>query len=122
MRIQLALRAIFLMNLVMVLSTSASASSQPLRYAEDRAPAIINPIFATSMSEARINELIFEGLFTDDQELRVQPQLAKRFVLAQDKLSMTIYLREDVKWHDGHAFTSEDVRFTIDAMRNEKKN
>ena len=117
---KLTQRTLFLFSLLMMLPKTTSANSQPLRYAEDRAPAIINPIFATSMSEARINELIFEGLFSDDQELRVQPQLAQRFVLAQDKLSMVIHLRKDVKWHDGYDFTSEDVRFTIEAMRNEK--
>jgi peptide/nickel transport system substrate-binding protein len=116
----LILSTLIVTHLFVMLPADASAATKPLRYAEDRAPAIINPIFATSMSEARMNELVFEGLFTDDQELRVQPQLAQRFVLAQDKLSMVIHLRQNVKWHDGRDFTSEDVQFTINTMRNEK--
>jgi peptide/nickel transport system substrate-binding protein len=100
------------------LTLSAAAMAAPLRYAEDRAPAIVNPIFATSMSEARLNELVFEGLFTDDQELRSAPDLAESWELAPDKKSMVIELRHDVKWHDGAGFTAKDVVFTIDAMKN----
>ena len=42
-----------------------SGYSAPLRYGETRAPGIIHPVYATTMSEARINELIFEGLFAE---------------------------------------------------------
>lgn len=96
---------------------SAAASAAPLRYAEDRAPAIVNPIFATTMAEARLNELVFESLFTDDHELRSQPELAESFLLAADRRSMTIDLRRDVMWHDGAAFTAADVVFTVQAMK-----
>ena len=46
--------------------------SKPLD-AEDRGPAIINPLFATTMSEARVNELVFEGLYADDLDLAPRP-------------------------------------------------
>ncbi len=94
------------------------ATAAPLRYAEDRAPSIVHPIYATSMSEARLNELVFDGLFTDDHELKSQPDLAHSFSLAADRKSMTIDLATDVKWHDGVAFTAKDVVFTVDAMKN----
>lgn len=101
-----------------LLGLSAAAMAAPLRYAEDRAPAVVNPVFATTMGEARLNELLFEGLFSDDQELRSRPDLAESWTLAPDKGSMAIELRRDVTWHDGTAFTSRDVVFTIDAMKN----
>ncbi len=96
----------------------ATALAAPLRYAEDRAPAIVNPLFTTRMSEARLNELVFEGLFSDDQDLQSTPRLASSFSVATDQLSMTIDLRDDVKWHDGVPFTAADVVFTIEAMKN----
>jgi peptide/nickel transport system substrate-binding protein len=89
----------------------------PMRYAEDRAPAIVNPVFATTMSEARIDELIFEGLFSDDQELKSAPRLAENVTLAADKKSGIVNLRPNITWHDGQAFTADDVVFTIDAMK-----
>lgn len=89
----------------------------PLRYAEDQAPAIVNPLFTTSMSEARINELLFESLYTDDKELRTVPQLARSAQIGLDRTSMRIELRTDVKWHDGRQFTADDVVFTIKALQ-----
>lgn len=100
------------------LGLSATAwAGGTLRYAEDRAPGIVNPLFATTMSEARINELLFDGLFTDDPELRSTPRLATGMVLADDKRSMVVELRSDVRWHDGEAFDADDVVFTIRAMK-----
>jgi peptide/nickel transport system substrate-binding protein len=95
------------------------AIASPLRYAEDRAPAIVNPLFTTTMAEARLNEMVFDGLFADDQELRSTPRLARSHSLADDKMSMTIELRTDVRWHDSAPFTAADVVFTIAAMKAE---
>lgn len=94
----------------------APAWAAPLRYAEDRAPAIVHPLFTTTMSEARINELLFEGLFADDQELRATPRLAESFVLAEDRMSMRVTLAAGRTWHDGKPVTAGDVVFTIQAM------
>ena len=93
------------------------AAGSALRYAEDQAPGIVNPIFTTSMAEARLNELIFEGLYTDNQELMSVPDLALSHEISADRQEMTIFLRQDVRWHDGEPFTSEDVVFTIEAMQ-----
>ena len=104
--------------LPLVLVATAGALGGPLRYAEDRSPAIVNPVFATTMSEARLNELVFDGLFTDDPELRTKPNLAQTWTLAPDKKALTIELRTDRTWHDGTPFTARDVVFTIQAMKN----
>ena len=101
----------------LALSAAAFAAS-PMRYAEDRAPGIVHPAYASTMSDARMDELVFEGLFTDDQELRSTPCLAASFTLADDKKSMELELRTDVKWHDGSPFVAKDVVFTIHAMKN----
>lgn len=96
---------------------ATSAWGGPLRYAEDRAPGIVNPLFTTTMSEARINELLFEGLFADDFELRSTGRLAESFTVAEDLRSMTIRLRRDVVWHDGDGFDAQDVVFSINAYK-----
>lgn len=101
----------------LALASLAGVGAMPFRYAEDQAPAIVNPLFTTSMSETRVNELLFEGLFTDDKELRTVPQLAESAELATDRLSMRIRLRDDVTWHDGRQFTASDVIFTVKALQ-----
>ena len=103
--------------LLALLLVSTAAIATPLRYAEDRAPAIVNPLFTTTMSEARVNELVFDGLFTDDRQLRSAPQLVADYEVAEDRLSMRLDLRRDVRWHDGEPLAAADVVFTIEAMR-----
>lgn len=105
------------MGLASAATTAANAG--PFRYAEDRAPGIVNPVFATTMSEARLNELVFEGLYTDSTELASVPLLAEDASVAPNKTAMRIRLRSGVKWHDGTPFTAQDVVFTIDAMKDE---
>lgn len=45
------------------------------------------------------------------------PWQAVSFENAADYMSATIVLREGVEWADGEAFTSEDVKFTLEAIR-----
>ncbi|MCB9794924.1 MAG: ABC transporter substrate-binding protein [Alphaproteobacteria bacterium] len=88
-----------------------------LRYAEDQAPAIVNPLFSTTMAEARVNELLFDSLWADDQELAAAPSLAVAGTPSEDMLQFTVTLREDVRWSDGTAFTASDVAFTVQALK-----
>lgn len=101
--------------LLLLLPLAAEAGN--FRYAEDAAPAIVHPLYGASMAEARANELVFEGLYTDDVELATTPALAMSTELAPDKLSAVVTLRPDVSWHDGQPFTAADVVFTIKAMQ-----
>ena len=41
----------------------------------------------------------------------VQPNLAERWEVSEDGTTITYYLREGLKWSDGHPFTAEDVLF-----------
>ena len=104
--------------LIAAVALSLTARASAFRYAEDQAPAIVNPLFTTSMSEARLHELVFEGLFTDDEDLATIPLLAASSTLSDDHREMVIQLRSDVKWHDGKPLTAADVVFTIEAMKN----
>ncbi|MCP4810427.1 MAG: ABC transporter substrate-binding protein [Proteobacteria bacterium] len=103
--------------LTTLLVGTALASS--LRYAEDQAPGIVNPLFSTTMSEARVNELLFDSLYTDDQDLAATPNLVAMSELSDDMMSMTLRLRDDVVWHDGQPLIADDVVFTIAAMRDD---
>jgi peptide/nickel transport system substrate-binding protein len=103
-------------SLLCLLLLTATASAAAFRYAEDQAPAIVNPLFTTTMSEARMNELVFEGLYTDDRDLATTPLLAESSEVNAEHTQMTVHLRQDVTWHDGQPFTAADVVFTIQAM------
>ncbi len=65
-----------------------------------------------------INLLIFDGLTAHDKDGKVVPGLAKSWEYDDASRTYTFALNEGVKWHDGEAFTAEDVKFTIEAIMN----
>lgn len=56
---------------------------------------------------------IFESLLTYDFKLAPQPSLAESWTISPDGRKYTFNLRRNVRWHDGKAFTADDVVFTF---------
>lgn len=44
------------------------------------------------------------------------PDLAESYEFDEGTLTYTFHLRDGVTWHDGTAFTAQDVAFTLDAL------
>ena len=75
----------------------------------------INPI----MNEhCEIKHLLFDSLVKRDGDGNLVASLAESWVYDETSMTYTFTLRDDVKWHDGEAFTAEDVKFTIEAIMN----
>ncbi|MGL5346062.1 MAG: ABC transporter substrate-binding protein [Peptostreptococcaceae bacterium] len=79
-------------------------------------PKTLNPIVNNDKSVGYIMNLIYDGLFTIDQNYNVVPQLVEEYGIAQNGMSVDIKLK-DAKWHDGTSVTSNDVKFTIDLIQ-----
>lgn len=71
---------------------------------------------------AEIHKLIFSGLTKHDENAKVVPALAKSWEYDSANMIYTFKLRDDVKWHDKKPFTAEDVKFTIEAIKNPDNN
>jgi peptide/nickel transport system substrate-binding protein len=62
-------------------------------------------------------ELVFDRLINTDASLTpTEGLLAKSYNVSKDGKTITLNLRDDVKWHDGMPFTAEDVKFTIELL------
>jgi peptide/nickel transport system substrate-binding protein len=64
-----------------------------------------------------VSAKVTEGLLAYDFDLKPLPQLAIAWAVADDARTFTFRLRPGVKWHDGVAFTSADVAFSIRLLR-----
>jgi len=62
---------------------------------------------------------IYEGLLRYSTDLEPMPQLAESWEVSDDGRTYTFHLREGVTWHDGEAFTAEDVVFSADVFHRE---
>src|SRR5215510_5829205 len=68
----------------------------------------------------RMVGLIYETLVTVDQDLKVGPGLAESWKFSDDGLKLTMNLRKGVKFHNGDAFTSADVKYSLNRILDEK--
>ena len=88
------------------------AGQNMLRYGTTGYTAI-NPAL---YEHGEINLLLFDGLTAHDKDNKIIPALAERWEYDQSTNTYTFYLRSGVTWHDGQAFTAEDVKFTLEAI------
>ena len=61
-----------------------------------------------------VNEMLF---YTNLNTGELIPWQGESYELAADYLSATIKLRAGVEWSDGQPFTAEDVKFTLETLR-----
>ncbi len=57
--------------------------------------------------------MMFDGLVEKDEK-GIIPWLAESWDVSEDGMEYTFHLRENVRWHDGAAFTADDVKFTFE--------
>ena len=77
----------------------------------------LNPIVSNNKNVKEISRLIFDSLISINSDYSLDYGLATE-IAKSDNLTYIIKLRENVKWHDGTEFTSQDVKFTIDIIKN----
>lgn len=106
--------ALLLLALLVSLAVPATAQETTTLYYGSADYTRINP----AMDEhGEINALLFDGLTAHDGDNCVVPRLAHSWDYDEATFTYTFYLEENVTWHDGEPFTAEDVKFTIDAIR-----
>lgn len=70
------------------------------------------PLLASDSASHSISGMIFNGLVKYDRNIQVTGDLAESWEISKNGLVITFHLRKNVRWHDGHPFTAEDVLYT----------
>src|SRR6266446_3358868 len=89
----------------------------PLKLLFWQAPTLLNPHFAVGAKDQHGSRIFYEPLAAWDPDGNLVPILAEEIPdienggLSRDGMSVTWKLKNDVKWHDGQAFTADDVVF-----------
>ena len=76
---------------------------------------VLNPALRASTGVYNISGKIVEPLIARRYD-GYEPVLATDWSSSEDGLTITVNLREDVRWHDGQPFTCDDVSFTAMEM------
>lgn len=77
----------------------------------------INPILSKNRDVQYIDKLIFEPLLDITNDFKIENGLAEEFSKINDT-TYIVKLKDDVYFHDGEKFTSDDVIFTINSLKN----
>lgn len=128
---------LYLMMIIMLISGCSSKSlpipqkneikpGGQLVYGSLQEPNTLNPLLSDLLATAEVSSLIFSGLLVTNDKGEWLPDLALEVPtlqnggVSQDGLTVRYKLRPGVTWHDGKAFTAEDVKFTWQTIMNPK--
>ena len=89
---------------------------QPAQFAniENWNPYVSSITHQRDAMQFTVNEKLFYTNLTTGE---IIPWQGESYELAPDFLSATIKLREGVEWSDGQPFSADDVKFTLEALR-----
>jgi peptide/nickel transport system substrate-binding protein len=80
----------------------------------------LNPQEQTTSLPINMCELIYDPLFYQTPDAKLEPRLATKYELSQDGLTYTIHLRKGVKFSDGTPFDTKVMKQTFDRVLNPK--
>jgi peptide/nickel transport system substrate-binding protein len=78
-------------------------------------PISLDPRIGTEAQSEHLHGLIYDSLVAHDERMTIIPDLAEKWE-TPDPQTYVFHLRHGVKFHDGRAFTSADVKFTFDSI------
>lgn len=71
---------------------------------------------ASDSAAERMKNLMFNSLVKKNENFEYVGELAKEIKTSEDGMTITFTLQEGVKFHNGNAFTSADVKYTFDEL------
>jgi peptide/nickel transport system substrate-binding protein len=87
-------------------------------------PTVFNPLMPHIEVDQGVHWNLFSPLWGVDEQGNFFPQLAAEVPsvanggISEDGRSWRIKLRPGVTWHDGHPFSADDVKFTLELLNN----
>ena len=108
-----------LLLVIVILVTLSDCGTKPdtgtLTMIIESSPSNLDPRVGLDSQSERIDSLLFDDLLERDDHFNVQPGLAERWD-NPDPLTYIFHLHHGVKFHDGRALTSRDVKWTFDSI------
>ncbi len=77
----------------------------------------LDPILTARQSVRDALMTVYEPLFDIDESFTAIPVLAQSYAFNENATVMTLKIKEGVLWHNGQVFTSEDVIYTVNRIK-----
>jgi len=95
---------------------TAEGKTGPFVVVLESPPRTLDQLRGNDASSERIRQLIYNSLVRKNAKFDYEGDLATDIKRADDGLSYTFTLRDGVKFHNGKAFTSADVKHTLETL------
>lgn len=124
-KVSLALAILLVLNMILVVPAFAQdtdftcpTEGGTFIAASDGDPRTLSGLYANDGNSLLSVTYLAEPLILGGENWgdSIEPLLAESWDVSEDGLEYTFHLRQGVTWHDGEAFTSEDVLFTYNAV------
>lgn len=110
--------AFLLFNLNAAHSVIIPTNGGELREGIVGSPRFVNPVLAITRADQDMVALVFDGLMTVNEAGELVPEIAESVTVSSDALVYNVVLKQDIRFHDGHTLTADDVMFTIELIQN----
>jgi len=100
---------------LLLLSCAHPPEADTLVMIIESSPTNLDPRVGLDAQSERIDGLLFDNLLARDEHLSVQPGLAERWEISDPK-TYIFHLHSGVKFSDGRALTSRDVKWSFDSL------
>ncbi|WP_096516827.1 ABC transporter substrate-binding protein [Clostridium perfringens] len=74
------------------------------------------PIYSSTTFDGWVNNLIFDGLITNNEKGEPIPNVAESYEVSEDGKTYTFKLNKDIKFTNGQELTAKDVAFTFTSI------
>lgn len=101
----------------LVLSMVSLAAAQTLIVAQGADPVTLDPQGQNDQPSARVRIQIYETLVGFDKDINIVPLLGESWEFVTPT-QLEFKLRQGVKFHNGDEFTAEDVKYSIERVKN----
>lgn len=95
---------VLLLLLIACSSKEEDQSKTVFRYNEAANISSLDPAFARDLANIWACNQLFSGLVRLDEQLNVEPSIARKWTISEDGLTYTFILRKDVFFHDDQSF------------------
>ncbi len=113
----LGLSALMVAGLLAAAAAQGTKGAVVLRAGLDADPPNMDPHRSTAAVDRQVYQNLFDKLVDTDENLNIVPMLATSWAVSPDGKTVTLKLRQGVKFHDGTPFNAEAVKYNFDRMQ-----
>ncbi|MES2802144.1 MAG: ABC transporter substrate-binding protein [Bdellovibrionota bacterium] len=100
---------------------AAALKGGTFNYNFDAEPESLHPIMSGDTYEQYFSEYVHDSLCINDPNTwEYKPRLAEKWDISKDGLVFTFFLRKDAFFHNGDPVTADDVKFSLETIRDPK--